>query len=112
MLLVRCQRRRAAVAAVDLRQPVRRVVFERDLGRQRPFAGGRRVAAQQRRAPQLVLPLPAEHAPLGLAGAPADDRGGQAVVVVAGHAAVGRALASARESGGETQLLRSEADNI
>ena len=86
----------ASVAAVDLRQTVGGVVGERDLGLDRPFVAAGQVAAQEGGAAELVLLLPAGHAPRVVALTGGDDRGGEAVVMVAGSAAVGRALTGHR----------------
>ena len=111
MLLVLCQRRARAVAAVDLHQTVGGVVIERDLGIERPLAAAGQAAAQEGGAAELVLLLPAEPPAGVVALAGGDDRGGQAVVVVGG-AAVGRArTGGAGELKGEIQFLMSGNDH-
>ena len=64
-----------------------------DLGLKRPLVAAGRVAAKEGGAAELVLRLPAEHAPRFVAFAAAVDRRGQAVLMVDCDAAVGRALA-------------------
>ena len=68
-----------------------KVVGERDFGLERPFVAAGDAAAQEGGAAELVLLLPAEHAPGVVAFGTANHRGGQAVLVVGGGSAVGRA---------------------
>ena len=76
----------AVEAAVD-------VVGERDLGLDHPVLLAGSVGAQQGRAPELVLLLPAQQLPCVPVFAAASDRSGQPVVMVAGGCTVGRVRA-------------------